>query len=145
MGHINAKEFLQQAFEYEKIIRAKENRVRSLRENAEKSTSSTTAERVSGTGVRSKVESNILRAMEIEDDIKDLKGKKSEAELHILSLIETLENPIHKEILESRHIDFMGWKDIEKNMQYSHGWTLKIYAIAVERLQKKLDILKQET
>jgi DNA-directed RNA polymerase specialized sigma subunit len=127
---MTVKEYLKQGFELARDIRLKRERIVRLREMAGHATSVSTAERVSGTPQRSKMENCIAQIDELEREIDAAAGIIGE----IKETIRGVEDINYRNVLELRYLDGMTWEQIGDRMHYSDRWVKTLHGRALERV-----------
>lgn len=123
------KEYLSQAYRIDQRINSKLEQVRSLRELAEKATSTLSDTYSSGNGNKQKMEGVIVKIIDLEDEIDEEIDKLVDLKHEIVSLIKQVKNPEYKTLLELRYLCFRTWEQIAVEMRYDLSW--------IHRLHKK--------
>lgn len=125
---MTAKEYLQQGYRLARGIRFKRERILELRELAGRSTSTYSAERMSGTTGRSRLESCICLIDEFEREIDEDLKKLSKIQAYIAKV----DHLDYRQLLELRYVDGFTWERIAEKMGYTerhvyrlHGWALQ--------------------
>lgn len=112
-------------------ISEKAERIRALREAATRSTPSLEAERVSGTGDRSRVEAAMIRAIDLERQLDDAIDRLNAERYRIQDAIDRMADAREQRLLELRYIDGRSWKSVMTRMGISESWSRKIHADAL--------------
>lgn len=123
------KEYLSQAYRIDQRINSKLEQVRSLRELAEKATSTLSDTYSSGNGNKQKMEGVIVKIIDLENEIDEEIDKLVDLKHEIVSLIKQVKNPEYKTLLELRYLCFRTWEQIAVEMRYDLSW--------IHRLHKK--------
>lgn len=116
---MDIKAYLQQSYYAEQSVRAKRERIRTLRELATSAVGRLEAARVSGSGERSRIESCVVEIdaleREIDIDLNTQIRKRREVE----RVIRAVEDPRLRTLLELRHLSGLSWAEIAERMHYS--------------------------
>ena len=128
---LEAKRALQAFRQTDRRVREKKARIRALREAATRATPSLTAERVSGTGDRSRVEACMIRAIDLERQLDEAIGRLMAERYRIQAAIDRMEDAREQRLLELRYIDGRSWAGVMTRMEISESWSRKIHADAL--------------
>lgn len=127
-----AKRELQEYRQLDKRISEMTERIASLMDRATRATASMEAERVSGTGARSNVETAVVTKIQLERQmdgmIDDLRARR----FAIHNAIDAMQDTREKRILELRYIDGRSWVNVMMKMEISETWSKTIHASALE-------------
>lgn len=82
---------------------------------------------------------NAMRIMEIEKIIAEDTKLLQDYQKNVVSLINTLENPKHIEILYKRYIEGKLWSQIMQETGYSKQTALRYHRIALEKMQQLIN------
>lgn len=127
---MTVKEYLWQGYQLARGVRFKRERIISLRELAKQSTTVATAERVSGTSQRSKLENCVCQIdeweREIDADIKQIRKIKE--------LITKVDNLDYRQLLELRYVDGFTWGEVAERMNYTERWVKVLHGRALQRV-----------
>jgi hypothetical protein len=115
---MNAKEYLSQAFWLDQRIDSKLQQLDSLKSLAMKVTTTYGQERVSGTKEKSPMENTIVKLIDLEREIDKDIDKLVDLKREIIDIINQVENPTYRLLLELRYISGNTWEDIAEKMQY---------------------------
>ena len=129
------KEYLSQAYRIDQRINSKLEQVQSLRELAEKATSTLSDIPCSGNGNKQKMESVIVKIIDLENEIDEEIGKLIDLKQEIVSLIKQVKNPEYQTLLELRYLNFKTWEQIASEMHYSIQHTFRIHDKALSLLR----------
>ena len=100
------KEYLSQAYRIDQRINSKLEQVQSLRELAEKATSTLNDTPCSGTGNKQKIESVVVKIIDLEHEIDEEIDRLVDLKKDIVSLIKRVKNPEYQTLLELRYLCF---------------------------------------
>lgn len=79
--------------------------------------------------------SEVIRAMEIEERIRQQQAEMNVAMLNVMKLMDYLPvDSTERLILEYRHIDCLGWKQIVKETNYSRQSCINYYNAGIDKL-----------
>ena len=137
---LHTREFFQRITNAERRIAAMAEQCEHFRELAVQATGSTQAIRVGGTRRRSKIEDGVVNLLDLIDSIDhcalQLKRWRDEA----TEVIEALDDPQAKEVLELRYFSALNWTQIALRMHYEiaqvhriHRRALQLAAVEIER------------
>ena len=127
-----AKQALYEYRQLEKRVSEKGERIQSLMDSATRSTPSFEAERVSGTSEHSRLETAMIRKIDLErqldKSIDDLNRRRYE----IQNAIDAMQDAREARLLELRYIDGRSWASVTTRMEISETWSKTIHASALE-------------
>ena len=129
------KEYLSQAYRIDQRINSKLEQVQSLRELAEKATSTLSDTPCSGNGNKQKIESVIVKIIDLEHEIDEEIDRLIYLNKDIVSLIKRVKNPEYQTLLELRYLNFKTWEQIASEMHYSIQHTFRIHDKALSLLR----------
>lgn len=112
------KEYLSQAYRIDQRINSKLEQVRNLRELAEKATSTLSDIPCSGNGNKQKIESVVVKIIDLEHEIDEEIDRLVDLKQEIVSLIKQVKNPEYQTLLELRYLCFRTWEQIAVEMSY---------------------------
>lgn len=141
---MTAKDYLSQAFRLDQRINSMLEQVASLRDMASKATASIHAGRVSGTKQRSPMEDAIVKLIDLEHEIDAEIDKLVDFKREVFSLMDSLEQPEHRFLLEHRYLHYKTWEEIAEMMNYSPRQILRIHSKALVGFEEKLLLSKEE-
>ena len=139
---MTAKEYLAQAYRLDQRINSKLMQIDQLRSLTRKVTASYDQEAVSHPRNVSSLQDTIIRLIEAEDELNRQIDKLVDLKMEIASVIDQVRNERYRLILEKRHLCFMGWDEIARDMNCSRRWVLCEHDRALEvvdRLVQKLE------
>lgn len=131
------KEYFRQLQKIDRRINAKLEQAGRCREMATKATGRMTATRVSGTTARSAMENAIVRLIDLERDIDSEVDQLVDLRREALALINTLEDPRHRSVMEMRYINGWSWDRISNELNYERTWVWRLHGEALQCLQKR--------
>ena len=130
------KEYLSQAYRIDQRINSKLEQVRSLRGLAEKATSTLSDTPCSGNGNKQKIESVIVKIIDLEHEIDEEIDRLVDLKQEIVSLIKHVKNPEYQTLLELRYLCFRTWEQIAVEMHYELRYLHKLHRRALEICSK---------
>lgn len=113
------KEYLKQLEKIDKRIDARRETISRLRLQAEKTTSTFSALRNSGTNNHSKVEDCVVKMCDLETKLEKDIDKCIALKSEILHMINEVPDPICRLLLELRYIQYKSWISISMTMRMS--------------------------
>lgn len=135
---MTAKEYLQRAMDIERQIDADILEAYKLRSLAEKCTTVFPTDRVKGGAQSNRLENAAIKLAELEDriieDVERLVKVKDETR----QLIEQLEKPEERMVLQLRYLCGKRWVDIAHDMSYEWAQTHRIHARALRSAEKMI-------
>lgn len=108
-----------------------QNRIDHLRDNASRATSTFTAGNISGTSGRSRVESAMVKAIDLENQLLEILEDVSAQRYRIQAAVNNLEDDTEKSILEMRYIDQKPWPQITEALHISEATSYRIHEQAL--------------
>ena len=126
------KEYLSQAYRIDQRINSKLEQVSSLRELAEKATSTLSDTPCLGNGNKQKIESVIVKIIDLEHEIDEEIDRLVDLKQEIVSLIKHVKNPEYQTLLELRYLCFRTWEQIAVEMHYELRYLHKLHRRALE-------------
>lgn len=137
---LTAKEYLSQAFRIDLRIRSKIEQVQSLRDLAEKATVTFSDMPSSGTRNIDRMEDIIAKMVDLESEIKaDIDGLL-ELKSEIMSVINLVDGPDSRTILELRYLCFKSWEQISVELFYDIRHTHRLHSQAL----RKVDAIRRK-
>jgi len=122
-----AKDYLHQAYRIDQRINSKLEQVRSLRNLAEKATTTLSDTPFSGTRNFHRMEDIIAKMVDLESeinaDISDLVNLKQE----ITAIVKKVANKEYQTILELRYLCFMRWEEISVELHLDIRWVHRLH------------------
>ena len=132
---MTTKEYLSQAYRIDQRINSKLEQVQSLRKLAEKATSTLSDIPCSGNGNKQKMESVIVKIIDLENEIDEEIGKLIDLKQEIVSLIKQVKNPEYQTLLELRYLCFRTWEKIAVAMSYDLSWVHRLHNKALGKIK----------
>lgn len=136
---ISAQAYMEDVTNLQRRIAIKTETAHRYRDMAMRATGSMEAVRVSGSGNRSKVETNVNALVDIERaierDAERLRGKITMT----MELIEGVCTPERKELLELRYLCGLTWENVGRRMKYDKRQSQRIHKKALEDVQRQMD------
>lgn len=129
------KEYLSQAYRIDQRINSKLEQVQSLRELAEKATSTLNDTPCSGTGNKQKIESVVVKIIDLEHEIDEEIDRLVDLKKDIVSLIKRVKNPEYQTLLELRYLCFRTWEQIAVAMSYDLSWVHRLHNKALGKIK----------
>lgn len=129
------KEYLSQAYRIDQRINSKLEQVRSLRELAEKATSTLSDTPCSGNGNKQKIESVIVKIIDLEHEIDEEIDRLVDLKQEIVSMIKQVKNPEYQTLLELRYLCFRTWEQIAVEMNYDLSWVHRLHKKALGKIK----------
>lgn len=135
----HTREFFARVVNADRRLAAMAEQCERYREMAMQATGSTQALRVGGTRHRSKVEDGVVNLLdilgEIEEQAQRLRTWREEAS----AVIEALDDPLAKEVLELRYFSDLPWGEIAKRMRYEIAQIHRIHRRALTLAQREIE------
>lgn len=127
-----AKRELQDYRQLDKRISEMYERIDNLMDRATQATASIEAERVSGSGSRSKVESAVITKVELEKQLDSMIDDCRSRRFAIQNAIEAMQDMRERRLLELRYIDGRSWVNVMMKLEVAETWSKTIHASALE-------------
>lgn len=126
-----AKKVLQKYEALDKEIKAKQDCVQHWFELATRATPSLEAERVSGTGDRSRVEAAMIRKIDMEAIIDKKIDQLRKMRFDILNAIDAMDDPMERTILHYRYIAGKSWAYTNAKMEIKERTSFRLHESAL--------------
>lgn len=127
-----AKQVLQEYRQLEKRVQEKTERLAALMASATRTTPSLEAERVSGSGNKSRIESAVITFVELEQQLDKSIDAKNAQRHAIQNAIDAMKDEREARLLELRYIDGRSWVNVMMRMEIGETWSKTIHASALE-------------
>lgn len=127
-----AKRELQDYRQLDKRVSEMYERIANLMDRATQATASIEAERVSGSGSRSKVESAVITKVELEKQLDSMIDDCRSRRFAIQNAIEAMQDMRERRLLELRYIDGRSWVNVMMKLEVAETWSKTIHASALE-------------
>ncbi|MCL2343358.1 MAG: DUF1492 domain-containing protein [Firmicutes bacterium] len=135
---MTAKEFLSQAWDLNREIKAKESQIRILREQATRVHAVILGDKVQTSPQPDRVGDIVARITDLAEDyamdVERLRDVK--AEIH--SAINKVSRAKYRAVLTERYINFKRWEDIAAENKYSWKTVHRIHAAALKEIVERL-------
>lgn len=134
-----AKMLLQDFRKLNRLVQEKTERLAALMESATRATSSFEAERISGTGDRSRVESLMIRKIDLERQLDGSIDELNAQRYHIQNAIDRIEDPDQRSLLDMRYIDGKRWLFIMDRLHIGETTSRRVHHAALEAFMRAYD------
>ena len=134
-----AKQILQDFRKLDRLVSEKTERLAALMEAATRATSSMEAERISGTGERSRVESLMIRKIDLEKQLDGSIDELNARRYRIQDAIDRVEDPDQRSLLDMRYIDGKRWLFIMDRLHVGETTSRRIHHAALEAFMRAYD------
>lgn len=135
MIHMNAKQFLRQAYKLNELIESDKEELENLRSLSESISGDMTQERVQTSTTSDKIVNIITRIVDLENEIHDEIEKLIALKKQIHDVINKLENVNEKLVLKYRYLMFFQWEEICDKMHYSPRQIHRFHDSALENIE----------
>lgn len=136
---MHTREFFQRVCNANRRLEAMAEQCERYRDLAMRATGNMQALRVGGTNRRSKVEDGVINLIDILQEIDRHAGQLRKWRDEACAVIEALDDPLAKEVLELRYFNALGWGEIALRMQYEIAQVHRIHRRALELAQREID------
>ena len=134
---MNAKEYLSQAIWLDQMIDSKLEQLATLKSLAMKVTSSFTKEKICGGNTeKSKMESTIVKVIDLENEINADIDRLVDLKKDIQDTINMMDDINQQLLLELRYLSGKGWDDIAASMGYDPRTVYRIHGKALKEFEK---------
>ena len=142
---MTAKEYLSQAYWLNQRIDRKLAQVSRLKNMATQATGRFQAERLSGTGRHSPMESCLVEVIDLEYEINADIDRLVDLKCELAACILELEDCSQKRVLELRYLDGLTWEEIAKLMRdYDVQRIFQVHGKALQQIEQVLRNEKQQ-
>lgn len=142
---MTTKEYLSQAWHVDRMVNAKLERVRTLRDLATKASFAFTDTPSGGTRNIRRMEDVIVKLTDLEDELHNDINTLLDLKRDIVSVIGGVAEKDYRTLLELRYLCFRSWGEIAEDMRYSkdhiftlHRKALEAANITVKGVEKQL-------
>ena len=143
---MTAKEYLSQAYWLNQRIDRKLAQVSRLKNMATQATGRFQAERLSGTGRHSPMESCLVEVIDLEYEINADIDRLVDLKCELAACILELEDCSQKRVLELRYLGGLTWEEIAKLMRdYDVQRIFQVHGKALQQIEQVLRNEKQQT
>ena len=140
---MNAKAYLSQAIWLDQMIDTKLEQMATLKSLAMKSTTSFTQERIYGGNIeRSKMESTIVKVMDLENEINVDIDRLVDLKKDIQDTIKMMDDINQQLLLELRYLVRKSWDEVAEVLGYDKRWVMRLHGRALKEID---EILKEAT
>ena len=108
-------------------------------ESATRATPSMEAERISGTGERSRVETLMIRKIDLERQLDDSIDDLNAQRYRIQNAIDRIEDPDQRSLLDMRYIDGKRWLFIMDRLHIGETTSRRVHHAALEAFMRAYD------
>lgn len=134
---MNAKEYLSQATWLDQMIDSKLEQLEALKSLSMKVTSSFTIEKISGGNIeKSKMESTIVKVIDLENEINADIDRLVDLKKNIQDTINKMEDINQQLLLELRYLSRKGWDEIAASMGYDPRTVYRMHGKALKEFEK---------
>ena len=126
-----AKQVLQEYRQLEKRVQEKTERLAALMASATRSTASLDGERVSGTGVKSRLEQTVITKVDLEAQLDKSIDQKNAQRHAIQNAIDAMKDEREARLLELRYIDGRSWVNVMMRLEISESWSHVLHETAL--------------
>lgn len=131
-----AKMLLQDFRKLNRLVQEKTERLAALMESATRATSSFEAERISGTGDRSRVESLMISKIDLEKQLDGSIDELNARRFRIQDAIDRIEDPDQRSLLDMRYIDGKRWLFIMDRLHIGETTSRRVHHAALEAFMR---------
>lgn len=135
MIHMNAKQFLRQAYKLNELIESDKDELENLRSLSTSIAGDMTQERVQTSASSDKIVNIVARIVDLENEIHDEIEKLITLKKQIRDVINKLENVNEKLVLKYRYLMFFQWEEICDKMHYSPRQIHRFHDSALENIE----------
>lgn len=139
-----AKLLLQDFRRLDRLVQEKTERLSDLMESATRATSSYEAERVSGTGERSRLESLMIRKIDLERQLDAGIDRLNAQRYRIQDAIDAVKDTDQRSLLDMRYIDGKRWLFIMDRLHVSEPTSRRIHHAALDAFMRAYDALEEK-
>lgn len=134
---MNAKEYLSQATWLDQMIDSKLEQLEALKSLSMKVTSSFTKEKISGGNIeKSKMESTIVKVIDLENEINADIDRLVDLKKNIQDTINKMEDINQQLLLELRYLSRKGWDEIAASMGYDPRTVYRMHGKALKEFER---------
>ena len=134
---MNVKEYLSQATWLDQMIDSKLEQLEALKSLSMKVTSSFTKEKISGGNIeKSKMESTIVKVIDLENEINADIDRLIDLKKNIQDTINKMEDINQQLLLELRYLSRKGWDEIAASMGYDPRTVYRMHGKALKEFEK---------
>ena len=132
---MTAKEYLSQAYRVDRMVNAKLDQVRALRELTTKATTVLSDAPVIKSQNNYHLEDTIIKIVDLEKAVRDDISKLVDLKQEVVSVISGIKNADYQMLLELRYLCFKPWNEIAEDMRYNINSIFKMHRRALDCCQ----------
>lgn len=136
---MTAKQYLQQGYYLNKQIDVKCEQIRKLREMTQKVTATANDCKVQASGSQSRMADTVDKMVDLERELADAVNEYAAKRQEIAAVIQRVDNPNYRTLLEYRYLACMKWEEIAVRMHYSWQWVHKMHKRALKEAQEAIE------
>lgn len=136
---MTAKKYLQQGYYLNKQIDVKCEQIRKLQEMAQKVTTTANDCKVQASGSQSRMADTVNKMVDLERELVDTVNEYAAKRKEIAAVIQRVDNPNYRTLLEYRYLACMKWEEIAVRMHYSWQWVHKMHKVALREVQEAIE------
>lgn len=140
-----AKRILTDFRKLNRIVQEKTERLAALMESATRATASMEAERISGTGERSRLEATMVRKIDLERQLDASIDRLNADRYRIQDAIDAMPELDHRTLLDLRYIDGKRWLYIMDALHISEPTSHRMHRAALESFMAEYDRLEKKS
>lgn len=134
---MDAKEYLKDMSRKESFINAKKLRLQALKDLAYHIPGPVISDMPKNKRrTDSKVEHALIKAADLEKEIKEDERSLKEMKAYMLTLIGYINNPTEESIIIKRYFEHEKWEDISVELCYSPRWIFHLHGSALDKLNR---------
>lgn len=133
---MNVKSYLSSAFQINRKIDNKLNRLEQFKQQSERGTSSYVARNISGTSCRSNVECGVEEIIELEYEIDYLVEELVKEKRKLRNEIMKVSEEVYQYILSERYVKFKSWEDIANKLNISFNEVISYHGYALNKFEQ---------
>lgn len=132
----DTREYLGRAYRIDRFIASKLEQIQSLRALAQKA--SITLSDMPGSPTRDvhKKENLVVRILDMQDEICREAAELLDIKHETIGLINRVENPEHRLLLEKRYLCYASWEDIAADLNCTVRHVLRLHGEALDAVRK---------
>ena len=132
---LSAKDYLSQAYKIDQRINSKIEQVQSLRELAEKATSTLSNTPTSGSRNIHRMEDIIAKMVDLESEINADLNHLIDLKREIVTVIKCVEPVELQTLLELRYLSFRTWEQISVEMNFDRRHVTRLHGRALQEVE----------
>lgn len=138
---MTAKKYLQQGYYLNKQIDVKCEQIRKLQEMAQKVTTTANDCKVQVSGSQSRIADTVNKMVDLERELVDTVNEYAAKRKEIAAVIQRVDNPNYRTLLEYRYLACMKWEEIAVKMHYSWRHIIRLHGEALNVIECHIDKL----